>query len=217
MLHADEFIDVIIPRGGEGLIRFVAEHSRIPVIKHYKGVCHEYVDAAAANLEKRWKSPSTPRCPAPVGLQRPRERCWSHRSHRPGLPARAGPPPGGRAASSCAADEATRALIEAGPATEDDWHAEYLDLILRGSHRRPGSKRRSPTSSSYGSDHTEAMITTEDPPKPFEFLNDVRLVDRAGGQRLDPVRRRRRAGAWAPRSASAPPACTPTARWGPTT
>ena len=47
MLKMEEFIDVIIPRGGEGLIRSVAERSRIPVIKHYKGVCHVFVDATA--------------------------------------------------------------------------------------------------------------------------------------------------------------------------
>ncbi len=45
LLKLDQFIDLVIPRGGEGLIRFVAEHSRIPVIRHYKGVCHLYVDA----------------------------------------------------------------------------------------------------------------------------------------------------------------------------
>ncbi|NMC73462.1 MAG: glutamate-5-semialdehyde dehydrogenase, partial [Geobacteraceae bacterium] len=45
MLKQEEFIDLIIPRGGEGLIRFVVEHSKIPVIKHYKGVCHVFVDA----------------------------------------------------------------------------------------------------------------------------------------------------------------------------
>jgi glutamate-5-semialdehyde dehydrogenase len=47
MLELDEFIDVIIPRGGKGLIRFVAEHSRIPVIKHDEGVCHVVVDGSA--------------------------------------------------------------------------------------------------------------------------------------------------------------------------
>lgn len=47
LLQLDELIDVVIPRGGEGLIRFVAEHARIPVIRHYKGVCHVYLDAAA--------------------------------------------------------------------------------------------------------------------------------------------------------------------------
>ncbi len=47
MLKQEEFIDLIIPRGGESLIRFVVEHSKIPVIKHYKGVCHIFVDSSA--------------------------------------------------------------------------------------------------------------------------------------------------------------------------
>jgi len=47
LLSQEEYIDLIIPRGGEGLIRFVVEHSRIPVLKHYKGVCHVYVDEGA--------------------------------------------------------------------------------------------------------------------------------------------------------------------------
>ena len=47
MLAQEEYLDLIIPRGGEGLIRFVAENSRIPVLKHYKGVCHIYVDSDA--------------------------------------------------------------------------------------------------------------------------------------------------------------------------
>ncbi len=47
LLKLDEYVDLVIPRGGEGLIRFVAENSRIPVIKHYKGVCHLYVDKDA--------------------------------------------------------------------------------------------------------------------------------------------------------------------------
>jgi glutamate-5-semialdehyde dehydrogenase len=47
MLKLEEFIDLIIPRGGEGLIRFVVENSKIPVIKHYKGVCHVFVDESA--------------------------------------------------------------------------------------------------------------------------------------------------------------------------
>ncbi len=47
LLQREEEIDLIIPRGGEGLIRFVVENSRIPVIKHYKGVCHVFIDATA--------------------------------------------------------------------------------------------------------------------------------------------------------------------------
>lgn len=47
MIQLDGVLDLVIPRGGEGLIRFVAENARVPVIRHYKGVCHVYVDAAA--------------------------------------------------------------------------------------------------------------------------------------------------------------------------
>jgi glutamate-5-semialdehyde dehydrogenase len=47
MLRAEPYIDLCIPRGGEALIRFVVEHARVPVIKHYKGVCHVFVDRAA--------------------------------------------------------------------------------------------------------------------------------------------------------------------------
>ena len=47
LIQLSDVIDLVIPRGGEGLIRFVAEHARVPVIKHYKGVCHQYVDAGA--------------------------------------------------------------------------------------------------------------------------------------------------------------------------
>jgi len=47
LLKQDKYIDLVIPRGGEGLIRFVTEHSRIPVIQHFKGVCHLYVDQSA--------------------------------------------------------------------------------------------------------------------------------------------------------------------------
>src|SRR3546814_989285 len=47
LLQLTDIVDLAIPRGGEGLIRFVAEHARVPVIKHYKGVCHLYVDRAA--------------------------------------------------------------------------------------------------------------------------------------------------------------------------
>jgi glutamate-5-semialdehyde dehydrogenase len=50
LLKLDQYIDLVIPRGGEGLIRFVAENSRIPVIRHYKGICHLYVDEYA-NLD----------------------------------------------------------------------------------------------------------------------------------------------------------------------
>ncbi len=75
MLKLDDYLDLIIPRGGEGLIRYVAEHSRIPVLKHYKGVCHVYVDSSA-DLTWPWISVSTPRCSGP-GCATPWKPCWS--------------------------------------------------------------------------------------------------------------------------------------------
>jgi glutamate-5-semialdehyde dehydrogenase len=51
LMQLSDIVDLIIPRGGEGLIRFVTENARVPVIKHYKGVCHLYVDASA-DLDK---------------------------------------------------------------------------------------------------------------------------------------------------------------------
>lgn len=69
MLTLNQSIDLIIPRGGEGLIRFVSENSRIPVIQHYKGVCHLYVDKAAditkaLNLLENGKTQRTGVCNA---------------------------------------------------------------------------------------------------------------------------------------------------------
>ncbi|MFA5088998.1 MAG: glutamate-5-semialdehyde dehydrogenase, partial [Candidatus Omnitrophota bacterium] len=66
LLGLDRYVDLIIPRGGEGLIRFVAEHSRIPVIKHYKGICHVYV-SEYANLNMAHKI------------------CWNAKVQRPGV------------------------------------------------------------------------------------------------------------------------------------
>jgi glutamate-5-semialdehyde dehydrogenase len=64
LLELEDYIDLVIPRGGEGLIRFVVEKSRIPVIKHYKGVCHVYVDDEA-DLEKAIKICVNAKCQRP--------------------------------------------------------------------------------------------------------------------------------------------------------
>jgi gamma-glutamyl phosphate reductase len=74
LISMDDDIDVIIPRGGEGLIRFVTEHSRVPVLKHYKGVCHIYVDQSAS---PKWPriSVSTQRYNGPASAM-PWKPCW---------------------------------------------------------------------------------------------------------------------------------------------
>ena len=160
LLKLDDQIDLVIPRGGEGLIRFVAETSRIPVIKHYKGVCHVYVDAAAdldmalAICENaKVQRPSVCNAcetilvnaaVAEVFVPRLVERLAAR-----GVEIRG--------------DETTQRLggPTIVPATASDYGTEFLDLIV--------SIKIVPTLGdavrhieNYGSDHTEAIVTRDD-------------------------------------------------------
>ena len=128
MLKQEESIDLIIPRGGESLIRFVVENSRIPVIKHYKGVCHIFVDQSAdfAKAEQIIINSKTQR----PGVCNALETLLIHRD----VAAEFIP----KIAATLSAlgvelrgDQAFCALAPyAMPATEEDWYAEYLELIL---------------------------------------------------------------------------------------
>ena len=128
LLRAEGRIDLVIPRGGESLIRAVAEKSRIPVIKHYKGVCHTFVDASA-DLGMAEKV-----C-ANAKLQRPAvcnamETMLVHeaiaKEFLPRIAAKLR-----QAGCELRGDERSRALApEMKPATEEDWSTEYNDLIL---------------------------------------------------------------------------------------
>jgi glutamate-5-semialdehyde dehydrogenase len=128
MLKQEENIDLIIPRGGESLIRFVVENSRIPVIKHYKGVCHIFVDSAAdfAMAEKIIINAKTQR----PGVCNALETLLIHRESAAQFVPRI-------AAALAALGVELRGDAEfcalaphARPATEDDWYAEYLDMTL---------------------------------------------------------------------------------------
>ncbi|MDG2526455.1 glutamate-5-semialdehyde dehydrogenase [Stenotrophomonas sp. HITSZ_GD] len=156
LLQLNEIIDLAIPRGGEGLIRFVAEHARVPVIKHYKGVCHLFVDdsadpalalrllvdgkisrpAACNSLETLLVHAAIAADFLPRAAQALRERGVELRG-----------------------DEASRRIVPAiAPATDADFAAEYLDLVIAVrvvadleaaiAHIRH-----------YGSDHTEVIAT----------------------------------------------------------
>ncbi|MDD2736816.1 MAG: glutamate-5-semialdehyde dehydrogenase [Desulfuromonadaceae bacterium] len=128
MLKQEEFIDLIIPRGGESLIRFVVENSRIPVIKHYKGVCHIFVDQSA-DFDKAEQIIINSKTQRP-GVCNALETLLIHKD----VAAEFIP----RIAATLSAlgvelrgDKAFCNLVPiATPATEDDWHAEYLELIL---------------------------------------------------------------------------------------
>ncbi|HIJ87644.1 MAG TPA: glutamate-5-semialdehyde dehydrogenase [Desulfuromonadales bacterium] len=128
MLKQEESIDLIIPRGGESLIRFVVENSRIPVIKHYKGVCHIFVDQSA-DFDKAEQIIINSKTQRP-GVCNALETLLIHKD----VAARFIP----RIAATLTAlgvelrgDQVFCDLAPiAVPATEEDWHAEYLELIL---------------------------------------------------------------------------------------
>jgi glutamate-5-semialdehyde dehydrogenase len=128
MLKQEESIDLIIPRGGESLIRFVVENSRIPVIKHYKGVCHAFVDASA-DVEMAIRIILNAKTQRP-GVCNALETLLVHREA-----AARGIAPIAKALLEAGVelrgDEAFRSYAPAAkPATDEDWAAEYLELIL---------------------------------------------------------------------------------------
>lgn len=158
LLKLDEQIDLIIPRGGEGLIRFVSENSRIPVIKHYKGVCHTYVDTGA-------------------DLQMAEEICLNAKVQRPGVcnametllvhkdAAAEFLPQIAQAMQKAGVElrgcEVTRKYVpELAAATEEDWHAEYLELIL-AVRVVDGFDAAREHIQQYGSLHTEVIVTND--------------------------------------------------------
>ena len=170
MLKLDEYIDVIIPRGGEGLIRFVAENSTIPVIKHYKGVCHVFVDKFA-DLEKAWNI------------------CFNAKVQRPGVCNAMET----MLVHSAIADAFMPTMIDLfkkakvelrgcertrtydpnyiKPATEEDWYEEYLDLILAVKVVDSLDEAINHINT-YGSHHSDAIVT-ENYTNGMNFINRV--------------------------------------------
>ena len=128
LLKLDEFIDIVIPRGGEGLIRFVAENSRIPVLKHYKGVCHIFVDTDA-DLEMAQTICFNAKVQRP-GVCNAMETLLIHEAIAP----RFIPPMFAlfrKARVELRGCPQTVALDpQVKPASEEDWGYEFLDLIL---------------------------------------------------------------------------------------
>jgi len=169
ILKQDRWIDLVIPRGGERLIRAVVEQSTIPVIKHYKGVCHVYIDefadpAMAAEIALNAK------CQRP-GVCNAMETLLVHQAQagRPlaellkALAAR------GVEIRGC---ERTRAVFPAAkPVSEADWEAEYLDLIL-AVRVVDNIEDAIEHIARYGSAHTDAIVTA-DPRRAEEFVRRV--------------------------------------------
>ncbi len=169
MLKLSPFIDLIIPRGGEGLIRMVSENSTIPVIKHDKGICHVYVD-----------------CKADPGMAE--EICFNAKVQRPGtcnametmlvhkdlsssfLPAMLGKfMKAGVEIRGCSK---TKAIIpEVKAATDKDWDTEYNDLVLNVKVVDSMDDAMEHIAA-HGSQHSEAIVT-EDYAKALRFQREV--------------------------------------------
>ena len=158
LLNQEEFIDLIIPRGGEGLIRFVVENSTIPVLKHYKGVCHVYIDDGA-DLEMAQNICFNAKVQRP-GVCNSMETMLVHRSiSREFLPQMAKRfVKAGVEIRGCA--ETCRILPDAVKAGEADWPEEYLDLVLAVKVVQDMDQAVSHITR-YSSSHTEAIITRD--------------------------------------------------------
>ncbi len=158
LITADGLIDVVIPRGGEALIRRVAENATIPVIKHYKGVCHVYVDASA-DLAMAGEICLNAKCQRPATCNA-METMLVHGA----IAQRFLPRMGERFAEAgveLRGCERTRQLLPGiKAATEDDWYAEYLDLIL-AVRVVDSTEQAMEHIARYGSAHSDAIVTTD--------------------------------------------------------
>lgn len=160
LLHADSTVHCLIPRGGEGLIRFVAENARMPVIKHYKGICNIYLDAEA-DAELALPIVVNAKCQRP-GVCNAAENLVVHQSLLTTvLPevARALLAKGVELrADGAAATALAEAHIATVPATEEDFATEYLDNII--SIKTVASLEEAVAIiHRYGSGHSDAIVT----------------------------------------------------------
>ncbi len=169
MLKLEDYIDLIIPRGGEGLIRFVTENSRIPVLKHYKGVCHVYVDRFA-DLEMAQRICFNAKVQRP-GVCNAMETMLVHEAvANEFLPSMCEEfRSAGVEIRGCAK---TREIVPwAKEATEEDWDAEYLDLILAVRVVKDMDEALDHIAR-YGSNHTETIVT-KDYQRALRFMREV--------------------------------------------
>jgi glutamate-5-semialdehyde dehydrogenase len=158
MLQLEEEIDLIIPRGGEELIRFVTNHSKIPVVKHYKGVCHVFVDETA-DLEMANRICLNAKVQRP-GVCNAVETLLVHEKvasrFLPGM-AKALQKEG---VELRGCPRTKKVLSHIQEAREEDWFQEYLDLIL-SIRVVKGIEEAIDHISRYGSSHTEAIVTSD--------------------------------------------------------
>ena len=170
LLQLNDLVDLAIPRGGEGLIRFVVEHARVPVIKHYKGVCHLYVDRAA-QVERAVALLVDGKCSRPSACNS-LETLLVHADIAASFLPLADTALRARGVQLRADDRARRWLTGAQPATDEDYAAEYLDLVI-AVRVVDDLEQALAHIQQYSSDHTE-VIATDDPQAAERFVHALR-------------------------------------------
>ena len=169
MLTLSQYIDLVIPRGGEGLINYVTQNSRVPVIQHFKGVCHLYVDkdadlTKALNILENGKTQRTGVCNA-------LETLLVHKDIAPDFFALAKELFAQKQVKVHACEQSLAYFDDAEIATEDDWHAEYLALEI-AVKQLDSYESAVAHIMAYGSGHTE-VIVTENLSKSQRFIKEV--------------------------------------------
>ncbi len=159
MLKMDQYISLIIPRGGEGLIRAVVEQSTIPVIKHYKGVCHMFVDADC-DIDMALKIVENAKCQRP-GVCNAIETLLIHEDIAPEFTGKVAELLKSRNVELRGDDAFRKFVPDAKPATEEDWYEEFLDLIL-AVRIVPDVIAAVEHINTYGSQHSDGIITNDE-------------------------------------------------------
>jgi len=168
LIRMNEYVDVIVPRGGKGLIERISRDARVPVIKHLDGVCHVYIDQQA-DLVKAVAVAVNAKCYR-YGICGAMETLLVHQAVAAEVLPELSQAYAERGVElrGC---ERTRAIIEAEAATEDDWYAEYLAPIL-AVRVVDDLTQAIAHIETYGSHHTDTIIS-ENYPKIRRFLREV--------------------------------------------
>ena len=164
-----KYLDLIIPRGGEGLINAVTEMALVPVIKHYKGICHTYVDATA-DLDMALAITENAKCQRP-GVCNAMETLLVHKDIAPRFLPKIGEILHAKNVAIVGDKICCEQIHAAKPAEESDWHTEYLDLML-SIKTVDGVDDAIDHINHYGSGHSDAIISSDDTSK-NKFLAEI--------------------------------------------
>jgi len=168
LIKMDQYVDLIIPRGGEALIRFVNENATVPVVKHDKGLCHTYIHQDA-DIDEAVRIAVNAKCQRPGVCNAMETLIVDEAIAKEILPKLK--TAFDAESTKLLGDEQTRAIIDVESATEEDYHTEYLANILSIKVVK-GIEEAIEHIRTYGSAHSEAILTNNHRVAE-KFLNEV--------------------------------------------